>query len=120
AAGDEGGHRQHAAAGRLAQDQSVGRDGPVVEGGPGASPAQARLPLVEDQQHAGGVADAAPTAGAARRGDDVGGPAPARGAPGPRPTSTAAARGVIARSTAARSPNATARKPGVNGPKPSR
>ena len=35
-------------------------------------------------------------------------------------TSTAAVSGVIARSTAARSPNGTARKPGVNGPKPSR
>jgi hypothetical protein len=35
-------------------------------------------------------------------------------------TSTAAVSGVIARATAARSPKATARKPGVNGPKPSR
>ena len=34
--------------------------------------------------------------------------------------STAAVSGVIARSMAARSPNGTARKPGVNGPKPSR
>ncbi len=34
--------------------------------------------------------------------------------------STAAVSGVIARSTAARSPNGTALKPGVNGPKPSR
>ena len=35
-------------------------------------------------------------------------------------TSTAAVSGVIARSMAARSPNGTARKPGANGPKPSR
>ena len=73
AGGDEGGDRQHAAAERLAQDDAVGTDALVLECEPGAGAAEARLHLVEDQQHAVRVADAAqPGEIARRRHDDAG------------------------------------------------
>ena len=70
AAGDKGGHRQHPAAERLAQDQAVGTDALVLEGEPRAGAAQAGLHLVEDQQHAVCVADAAQGGEPARRRHD--------------------------------------------------
>src|SRR4029450_5437001 len=85
ATGDERGYRQHAAAERLAQDQAVGTDALVLEGEPGAGAAQARLHLVEDQQHAVGVADAAQAAEPARRRNDDAGRALARLPPPPTP-----------------------------------
>ena len=73
ARGDKGRHRQHAAAERLAQDDAVGADALVLEREPGAGAAEARLHLVEDQQHAVRVADAAQPGEEARgRHDDAG------------------------------------------------
>src|SRR5262249_2999220 len=71
AARDEGGHRQHAAAQRLAQDDAVRTDAFVLIGEPGAGAAEPGLDLVEDEQHAVRIADPAQAGDEARgRHDD--------------------------------------------------
>jgi hypothetical protein len=72
AARDEGGHRQHSAAQRLAQDDAVRTDAFVLIGEPGAGAAEPGLHLVEDEEHAVRIADPAQAGDEARgRHDDA-------------------------------------------------